>query len=244
MMRTGMKPTLTYKPNDYAYQDLLMKFADGKPLSCDQLHFLAWHERTLSNPRFDPVLKYYLKHYHRPYTQEHSFLSPSDKMDKESIARLKRKLNIFLNNTSSHLELKMKPEDFAQFRSLTYDELIYFHGNQFLTGAPFYPGGIPQIIYFQWGNLFGVAKYVVLAEERALKSNVLIYFEDRYERHLQECVYAYHHHMKDEIKQQLRLAPTPHHQQHYDEQPLPNYQSTFRIPTLSPYPPTKLHEED
>ncbi len=221
-----------------------MKFAGGIPLSCDQLNFLSRHERSLSNPHLDPVLKYYLKHYHHHYAQEHSFLSPNDTIDHDSVKRLKHRLEILLANSSSHVELKLKPADFLQFRALTYDELILYHGNQFLTGAPFFQGGIPQLIYFQWGNLFGVAKYVVLAEEKSLKSNVLIYFEDLQERNLQDCVYQYNLKLQEEMKQQLRLAPTLPKQAAHDEHQEPVYQPVFRIPRLSLSHPTEKREEE
>lgn len=236
-----MKPSLALKPNDYELQNLLMKFADGTPLTCNQLNFLDWHERTLSNPRFDPVLKYYLKHYRHQHEAEHSFLMPSENFTKAEVATFKRRLSLLLQNTH-HVELKMKPEHFLKFRAVTTQELILYHGNQLLTGAPFHQGGIPQLIFFQWGNLFGVAKYVVLAEERALKSNVLIYFEDRHDRYLQECVLEYVRHLRDELNAQLKLAPSlqPVHQ----AEPAPAYQSIYNIPKLTLSPLKQVKEEE
>ena len=58
-------------------------------------------------------------------------------------------------------------EDFETFKKVVCEELILTHGNQLLTGAPFYPGGIPYTLFFQWGNLFGVAKSVVHPDEKA-----------------------------------------------------------------------------
>lgn len=225
-----MKPTLKHKPSDYDYQDFLVKFANGIPLSCAQFNFLDWHEKTLSSPHFDPVLKYYLKHYRHDHAEEHSFLLPSENLKKADVARLKRRLEIFLKDTSSHLEIKLTPDAFLQFRALTYNELILYHGNQLLTGAPFFHGGVPQHIFFQWGNLFGVAKYVVLAEEKALKSNVLIYFEDLQERQLQECVLQYSH---TQDKQKHSLTPALQPRQTYNDEPVLHPHSPFKIPELT-----------
>lgn len=224
-----VKPELKFKPNNYAIQDLRMKFADGTPLSCAQLNFLAWHEKTLSSHQMDPVFKYYLKNYRHPH---HSFLLPRDKLDKTEVARLKHRLEILLSGTTDHLELHLSPSDFLAFRALTINELILYHGNQLLTGAPFIPGGIPQFIYFQWGNLFGVAKYVMVADEKALKSNVLVYFEDRQERLLDECVHQFNLKLKHENQNQ-QLAPVMHPVHATHESPVPQYSSWFKTPTLT-----------
>src|SRR5690606_35947581 len=128
---------------------------------------------------------------------------------------------------------QMSPSDFLSFRAMTTDELILYHGNQLLTGAPFFPGGVPQLIYFQWGNLFGVAKYVVIAEEKALKSNVLIYFEDRHERLLQDCVYQYNQKLQHESHHQQRLAPFMHPRHDAPELSSRQISSCFKIPTLT-----------
>lgn len=237
-----MKPSLTLKPNDYATQELLMKFADGVPLSCDQLNFLAWHEHTLKNPHLDPVLKYYLKQYHHKHAANHSFLMPTEHLTKEEVAKLKRRLSLVLQSTP-HIELKMKPEEFLQFRAATIQELILYHGNQLLTGAPFYQGGIPQLIFFQWGNLFGVAKYVVLAEERALKSNVLIYFEEMHDRYLQDCVYQYVHRLQDELNAQMKLAPSLHPAPAAEKEITQEYHSIYSIPKLTMSPLKEVREE-
>lgn len=224
-----MRPTLQHKPSHYAYKDLLVKFADGKPLSCDQLNFLYRHERTLSHPQMDQVTGYYLKHHHHDYTDQHSFLMPSDTISNESVKKLKERLSIVLKNKDEHVQLKFTPEQFMQFKAVTFHELILYHGNQFLSGAPFYPGGIPHLIYFQWGNLFGVAKYVVMAEEKALKTNVLIYFEDMQERLLAECVSNYNRY----ILQKTPDVPVLKAPELKAPAPQPQASSAFKTPTLS-----------
>lgn len=237
-----IKKTLALKPNDYNYQSLMAKFADGAPLSCEQLNFLAWHEKSLSNPHLDPVMKYYLKHYHRQYSEDHSFLLPSEILNKENIARLKQRLQLLLQTTKKHVELKFTPEQFKHLKTLAYNELILLHGNHFLSGAPFHPGGIPHIIFFQWGNLFGVAKYVVLAEEKALKSNVLIYFEDMGERLLNECVHDYQQTHANELKNQQQLQLSSQINPQLTAQPTTSY-STPR-PSLSLSRNKEVHDSD
>jgi hypothetical protein len=213
------KLTLTNKPTDYLCKNLLANFAEGKPLSPDLVNFLARHEKTLSNPKLDSALNYYLKHLHNKTAHE--------KLNHEDITKLKKRLQLLVKSKNAKVEFIMTPSQFSQFRFLNYRELILFHGNQFLTGAPFIPGGVPHLIYFQWGNLFGVAKYVVLPEEKSLKSNVLIYFEDRQEREFIECIYQYNHKNAAKIDQHPQLMPVPQ-----PEPPLP-VKSLFQIPTLS-----------
>jgi hypothetical protein len=221
-----VKPTLKNEPSDYALKTLLVNFQDSKPLTPDQLNFLYQYEKALSGPLLDPIIKYYLKHYFP--LSHHSFLLPSEVLNRGSIEQLKRRLNILLKNKGAHVRWRFSPEQFNKFREIAHRELILFHGNQFLTGAPFHPGGIPYTIYFQWGNLFGVAKYVVLPDERAMKSNVLIYIEDMLEKPLIECIYKYNHDHAEELNKLTQVMPVPQPR----EEPAP-IRSPYAIPTLS-----------
>lgn len=222
-----MKPTLKNQPNSYAHKGLMVNFDNGKPLSCDQLNFLYRHERALSNPHLDSVMHYYLKHYYKHKIDEQSFLLPQEALTPEVVNQLKRRLRLLLQAKSAKLEMNMTPKQFMQFKIAAHQELILYHGNQFLTGAPFHPGGIPHIIYFQWGNLFGVAKYVILAEEKALKSNVLIYFEDMQERDVHECIHDYNLQHLQTLDEHKQLLPTSHPQEEL------SHHSPFKIPTLT-----------
>lgn len=206
-----MKETLKNKPDSYEFQDIKAKFADGKPLSADQLNFLNWHQKSLSNPHMDSIIKYYLKHMHHPYSEDHTFILPNELLNKESIKSLKRRLTLLLQSKNKNVQLKFTVEHFQELMSLAYGELILYHGNQLITGAPFFQGGIPHVVYFQWGNLFGVAKYVVLPGEKAQKANVMVYFEDMADRLLNDCVDQYNHKYENELKQyqQEKLTPAP-----------------------------------
>ena len=173
-----MQPTLILQPTHNSSADILKCLSIGKPLSCDQMNFLAWHQAQLSSPDFDPVYKYYIdstKHKHKFDT---SFLLPSEELNAEAILQLKKRLQLFLKQKSARVVIGFTHKQYLTFKELNIHELIYWHGNQFLTGAPNFIGGIPPVIYFQWGNFFGIVKYVILAGEKALKGNILIYFED------------------------------------------------------------------
>lgn len=241
-----MKPTLKHKPDSYAYRDLLVSFANGKPLSCDKLNFLARHEKILSSHTLDPILNYYLKTSHQKQSAQFSFLIHQSEIDKKALQELKARLQILLTQPKQklqkrpHVQFNMTPQQFLEFKKINYQDLILYYGNQFLTGAPFQPGGIPHVIYFQWGNLFGVAKYLVLAEEKSLKSNVLIYIEDMEEREFVQCVDEYSHHLKNELVTEEKLALT-HHAQQLQHEPM-NYMM-FHIPTLS-LAPKHLQENE
>lgn len=224
-----MKPTLKHKPSEYSYKDILISFANSKPLACDQLNFIYRHEHALSSHGLDPVLKYYLKRPHpkQPdqHASQHNFLIHHDIFSAPVIHELKRRLHIFLQDQGAHVELTMSPSQFQQFQQLTEQELVLYHGNLTLTGAPSVPGGTPRLVYFQWGNLFGVAKMLILAEEKALESNLLIHFEMMYERTIDQCVKDYELRLTDELltEDKLRL-------QH--EMPYQHHHLIYQIPSL------------
>lgn len=236
-----MKPTLIHQPNHYNYQELLVNFASGVPLSADQLNFLANHEKLLSSHTMDPVLKYYLGPFHKKSSEHHSFLMHRENFDALASKELKRRLELLLVKKGERVKLQFTPKQFQELKNSAVPSLILYHGNQFLTGAPFHLGGIPHLVIFQWGNLFGVAKYVVLPEERALKSNVFIYFENMHERYIEECVKDF---VKD-MRHELQLLPQPAHTHHLEKTaPQENYtHSPYQIPRLSLSPFKQLKED-
>src|SRR3990167_4377787 len=195
-----MKPSLLNEPYASRFSDILRCFENGKPLSSEQIHFLARYEKLLSSYKLDPVLRYYLKSQHYLAKKLPAITFSDTRFTHLSVQHIKQQVTQVLKENLSHVDLKMTPEQFAQFRLLSIHELIFWHGNQFLTGAPFYPGGIPHVIYFQWGNLFGIVKMNVLSEERALRGNILIYFEDMHDRSLYACVKEYAHKEREELK--------------------------------------------
>lgn len=224
-----MKPTLVHKPNHYTYHQLLINFAGGVPLSADQLNFLYDHEITLSSLALDPVLKYYLGPLHKK-SEHHTFLMHRENFDAMALKELQRRLSLLLKEKGSRVQLTFTHKQFQDLRHAAVPSLILYHGNQFLTGAPFFLGGIPHTLFFQWGNLFGVAKYVVLAEEKSLKSNIMVYFEDMHERYLEQCVQEFTKELRNELRH-----PQPAQTHHLEKQmPEENYQhSVFHTPKLT-----------
>jgi len=208
-----MKPVLTKRPNSYVMNNLLVKFAGGKPLASHELHFLDWHEKTLSFCGIEEMLRYYLKPYRKKSAEEHSFVLPQEKLNPASVDQLKRRLQMLLQNGRAHAALRFTPEQFQQLRAILAEELVLYHGNQYLTGAPFYPGGIPYVLIFQWGNLFGIAKQLILPDEMELKGNVLIHFEDMFERSLDQCTkeYVQTHQAEQAHENQLKPTEEPPH---------------------------------
>ncbi|EKD69929.1 MAG: hypothetical protein ACD_46C00695G0004 [uncultured bacterium] len=223
-----MKLVLKNQPNPYQYKDLLINFANGKPLSCDQLNFLSRHEKALSQHGLDSVLTYYLKNYHHKKSDFHSFLLPFDIINAEEIEKLKKRLKILIATKKSVVKFEMTPEQFLQFKEITHRELFLYHGNQLLANLPFFTGGIPHVVFFKWGNLFGIAKYFIVSIEKALRSNVTIYVEDMEERVIEECIKQYVHEHQEELlaehKQQLVVQHSP---------PTQHYSSIYQIPKLT-----------
>ncbi|OGT47287.1 MAG: hypothetical protein A3E83_00705 [Gammaproteobacteria bacterium RIFCSPHIGHO2_12_FULL_41_20] len=200
------KPILILQPIHNSSADIMRKFFMGKPLSSEQVNFLYAHQKQLSDSRFDPVLKYYLEtDKKRREKYKATFLLPHEKLKPSDIPALRKHIQFFLREAANRVAMQFTQQQFLQFKEYTIQDLIYWHGNQFLTGAPFYPGGIPPLIFFQWGNLFGIVKYLVLAEEKALKANILIYFEDMQDRDLNQCVQNYNKHLQNEMSIQNEI---------------------------------------
>ena len=233
MTNTQMRPTLILQPIHNSSADILKMFVTGQPLSADQLNFLEWHKQQLSGPVYDPIYRYYIEKTKRKHKYQTSFLLPHEIINKDAIEKLKKRLQIFLKEKHTRAVINVTQEQFLQFKQVNVAQLIFWHGNQLITGAPFFPGGIPPVIYFQWGNFFGVVKYVVLASEKTLKANVLIYFEDMQERNLDRCVLDYEKELQDDLQEQNKLV---------EEHKIEQNDFVIRTPTLSLDPFKKLHE--
>lgn len=157
--------------------------------------FLSWHKLALT------TIGMKLENTFRP-----SFLLPNEKITLDAVKTLKSRLGAMLLN-KNNLMLPMTEKQFLDFKNYCLEELVFYHGNQFLTGAPFFPGGIPTFIPFQWGNLFGVARNSVSSSEKSVKGNILIYFEDMRDRELDRCVEEYLHNIqKDTSDEQKRFS--------------------------------------
>lgn len=221
-----MKPTLIEQPYGSYLSNILKTFESGKPLSPDQLNFLASHEKILSSYAFDPVIKYYLKGYHDKAKNELIFSLSNRQLTQLSAEHIKQYIQGLLNKNLTHVDLKMTLSQFQHFKAIGINELIFWHGNQFLTNAPFYPGGIPYVIYVQWGNLFGVVNLRFSFDEKALKGKVNIYLEDMKARTLYQCVKDYSHRMRIELSQQKNIIETDREEEILAQRP---------SPTLKPY---------
>lgn len=220
-----MRPRLILQPIHESSADILKTFAEGKPLTNEQQHFLEWHQKEL-NAWYDPVLKYYLDSRRKKREYQGTFLLPHEEMNFEAIQALKKRIHATLRNKFSHAIIKINQKQFLTFKQLAVHELIFWRGNQFLTGSPFYPSGIPPVIFFQWGNLFGVVKYLVLSAEKTLKANILVYFEDLQDRELEQCVNQFNEHLKNDIQLQHEfvlenewVSKTPREEESHEMRP-------------------------
>jgi hypothetical protein len=84
----------------------------------------------------------------------------------------------------------------------------------------------------------------VVAGEKALKSNILVYFEDLQERAIEECVQQYFLKLQNDMKQRMLLAPTMQPRQEPHEQPALKHRSPYRIMPPSPSPLQYEKEDD
>lgn len=214
-----MKPTLIERPYDSYLSAILKTFESDKPLSADQINFIAQHEKLLSNFALDPVIRHYLKVQRERRGKTMSFALTQEKLNEPVLKRIKAYVQRLLHQQLTHIDLNMSVKQFQHFKRVGMHELIFWHGNQFLTGAPFFPGGIPHVIYMQWGNLFGIVKLQISFHDLQLQGQVHIDFVDRKNRSLYECVKHYSEALKISEQPQaptleipkVEPAPEPHH---------------------------------
>jgi hypothetical protein len=224
-----MRPSLILQPFHNSSAEIIKSFSNGKPISPDQLHLLELHQKELSNTTFDPILDYYLAlHKKHPQKYQGTFLLHHEAINFEDIQKLKERIRTVLKEKNQPVSIPVSVNQLRQFADLNSRELIFWYGNQYLTGAPLVPGGIPPVIYFQWGNLFGIVKYLVLAGEKALKANLLMFFEDMLERNLDQCVMDYQKKLRTELIQQNEIL--------YQHNLEPEKYQHFLIKQAHPYP--------
>lgn len=211
-------PTLIAQPFAHWIADILARFEDGKPLTCDQLNFLISHEKTLSSHALDLVIKYYLgSRLHNP-DKSLSFTIPKEKIKHANAHEIRDAVANLLKYHLSHIDLKMTAEQFFQLKAAGFREIIFWHGPQFLTRTSQFNNAAPLIFYFQWGKLFGVVKMNAHVDQFDLDGNVLIYFEDMDLRSLNQCILDYaaktclqpSHHIQPAHTDILTLEDAPH----------------------------------
>jgi hypothetical protein len=193
-----MSYTLKLEPHHSTYYDIITAFNSGKPLTPGQLNFLRSYHVKLSDPAFDAILKYYDVSGHK----ENLLLGT---VTREKLHRLKDRILGSVKIGKDRFGVVMSTQQFFQLKTLLAHEIIFFHGNQLLTGAPYFAGGVPHIDFLQWGNLFGIVKYEELLGENAIDGNIMIYFEDMADRTLSECIEAINHQIH--ITPKVNLQP-------------------------------------
>lgn len=175
-------------------------YLEGKPLTSAQRHFLWFNQHKLGY-EFEKISKYY--QLTKPSSR--SFIKPQDDLTASNIQVMYRRLNLMLASTSRSVELPLTPAQFLALKN-TFGELIFYHGNQVLTGAPFFAGGVPRVDFFQWGNLMGVVKYEELLSEKGIDGNFLIHFEDMKDRTMLQCIQDYQLHQRQALTAQSQEA--------------------------------------
>src|SRR2546426_527597 len=121
-----MQTSFILHPIHSSSADILKRFTTGEPLTPDQLRFLEWHQRELSNSTYDPILNYYLKKRKKPLKAE--FLLPHEEMNFEAIQDLKKRLKAMLLHSTHHAVVSLTQKQFLAFKQYTTHELIFWHG--------------------------------------------------------------------------------------------------------------------
>jgi len=150
------------------------------------------------------------------------FLAHKDELEYEDIDVFYENLETLLKKTPSVVytftpqqfnDLKLAFDIYAQQQDNQL--LLYQHGNQTLTGAPYVIGGHPHLDYFLWGNLFGVVKYT---EQGGEEYNYHVYFEHKQERTLEQAM----HNLLIKLEQQTEPAHTMESPEAAPPQPVPS----------------------
>lgn len=201
-------PALFLKPIDSLSHEIAKSFALGKPLTSDQINLLEWHEPQLSSAFFDPIYKYYIESIKK--ARDNSMLSvldSSEQLTLEGIKKFKKRLQAALQKKATCTVMGFSNKQFLKFKKLTANELTFWHGNQFISGAPIAPGGITPVIQFQWGNLFGVARILTARSGKSLTTNAVLYFEKMNDRTLSQCVQDFNNSSKAQVAPEKSLLP-------------------------------------
>lgn len=179
-------------------------YLEGKPLSSAQRHYLWFNHHKLGY-EFERMAKYY-QLTKKAESQRHSFINPRDILSSNDIQAMHRRLELMLASVKNGIELKFTPAQFLALKN-AIGELIFYHGNQVLTGAPFFAGGVSRVDFFQWGNLLGVVKYEELLSEKGVEGNFLIHFEGMKDRTILQSIQDYQRHQHQTLQQQAHLNP-------------------------------------
>src|SRR5574338_651080 len=107
-----MKALLELKNYPHGFTEILKKFEAGKPLSSNQLNFLASHERALSNSTLDPVLRYYLNEHKRHPDKALPLELPQQALTESRFQHIRQNIHLLLRNNLSRVDLQMTPEQF------------------------------------------------------------------------------------------------------------------------------------
>ncbi len=210
-------PSLRLIKYPHVAKDIIKAYEGGQPLP-PALFDSPLYLQALYNyvsPRLENALHYYGllgKKTKEPPQPKPSFVMHQEPSAPQPIQEFYHRLELMLEAPSQTIEFLITPEQ-LELLGPHFDQLINTtHRNLFLTGAPFIPGRFPHLDIFQWRNLYGVIKYVELDQTKPLKTNILIHFENRANRTLQECLEDYQRAEKKLIHTVLPQAiiTTPH----------------------------------
>lgn len=193
--------TLKLEPSHDSYLGIVKCFNEGRPLTPEQINYLRRFHAKISNTSFDRIVNYYgILRDKNVHLDRNQFTRPS-------LSQLKKQILTYLDEEGEEVNIRLTRRQFFQFRALLTNELIFFHGNQLLTGAPYFPGGVPHVDFMQWGNLFGIVKYEELLGEIATDANILIAFEEMADRNIEQCINHYNAKPKPILMPTLQIKP-------------------------------------
>lgn len=183
------KPTLMLQPCHNSYASILHAFQQGKPLTNEQLNFLLWHARQLSNAHFDPILRIYKI----GQSCVHSFLVADELNTQESTHRFKDKLEALLREQQHGVMTQFTLNQFEHLIAIEHiPHFVYFDGNRIVVDSPIFRGKKVHACFFQWGNIIGIVRFEVTRDAPIIDTNAYVYFEERNKRELTEFIHDFY----------------------------------------------------
>lgn len=184
-----LKPTLMLQPCHESYAAILHAFQQGKPLSEEQLNFLLWHARQLSDAHFDPILR----DYKIGKSCVHSFLVADELDTPESVSRFREKLEALLREQQHGVMTQFTLSQLNHLIAIEHiPHFIYFDGNRIVVDSPIFRGKKVHACFFKWGNIIGIVRYEVVRDAPLSETHAFVYFAESKKKELTEFIHDFY----------------------------------------------------
>lgn len=129
-------------------------------------------------------------------TTHNYFLEHTPHFEYEDVAVFYHNLKTLLGDTNAHVVYKLNSQQFTAIKTnfdlyvsrMNEQLIIYSFGEQIHLETSFIKNGDLHLDYFQWENLYGLVKIEKQKDEEISETDLLVYFADRHEKNLEQCI--------------------------------------------------------